>query len=395
MKGLPGTLFIRNARVFAPDPLGVCDLLVVAGKIVVLGHGLKKPGWVKRVLNCDGCYLVPGFIDLHVHLQGGGGEGGPASRLPEVPFSDLAQAGITTCVGCLGTDDVTRSLEGLLAKARALRAQGITAYIYTGSYQVPPVTLTGSVRRDLVLIPEVVGVGEIAISDHRSSQPTLAELARVAAEARVGAMLAGKGGVVHLHVGSAPSGLEPLRQLLHATSLPISLFHPTHVNRTAELLEQAAAWTEAGGTVDLTAPSATLTWDLVRAVERLSRADLSWDQFTMSSDGGGSMPRFDANGRLIGYAAGEVRALWESVRRLVKEGFPLEAVLKLITVNPARILSIADSKGEISVGKDGDFVALNEDFGIIATISCGNVIYATGGISKTLSAGQHGGFPKN
>ncbi|MCS7240843.1 MAG: beta-aspartyl-peptidase [Candidatus Bipolaricaulota bacterium] len=374
MQGIPGTLFVRNANVFTPKPLGLRDLLVVAGKIILIGKDLGKPPWVEKVLDCAGGYLVPGLIDLHVHLQGGGGEAGPASRLPEVPFSDLIQAGITTCVGCLGTDDVTRSLAGLLAKARALQSQGITAYIYTGSYRVPPVTLTGSVRRDLVLIPEVIGVGEIAISDHRSSQPTLAELARLAAEARVGGMLAGKRGLVHLHLGSAPSGLAPLRELLRTTSLPITQFHPTHVNRTPELLEEAAAWVEAGGTVDLTAPSSTLTWDLLRAVQGLARADPNWERFTISSDGGGSMPKFDAAGNLVGYAAGDVRALWRAIQALVRDGIPLEKALRPVTVNPARILGLSQ-KGEIAVGNDADFLVLDENLGIVATVARGTVLF--------------------
>lgn len=375
MKELSGTLLVRNAQVYTPEPLGIQDLLVVAGKIVLLQRNTEKPPWVEKVLDCAGRPLIPGLIDLHVHLQGGGGEAGPASRLPEVPFFDLVRAGITTCVGCLGTDDVTRSLEGLLAKARALQAQGISAYIYTGSYQVPPVTLTGLVRRDLVLIPEVIGVGEIAISDHRSSQPTLAELARVAAEARVGGLLAGKRGLVHLHVGSAPSRLEPLRELLSTTSLPITQFHPTHVNRTPELLEEAVAWVEAGGTVDLTAPSSTLTWDLLWAVERLTRADPDWEKFTLSSDGGGSMPKFDEAGNLVGYASGDVRALWSAIRALLREGFPLEKALRPVTTNPARILGLPQ-KGAIAVGQDADFLLLNEDFGIVATVARGTVLFS-------------------
>lgn len=375
MKELSGTLLVQNAQVYTPEPLGIQDLLVVTGKIVLLQRNIEKPPWVEKVLDCAGRPLIPGLIDLHVHLQGGGGEAGPASRLPEVPFFDLVRAGITTCVGCLGMDDVTRSLEGLLAKARALQAQGISAYIYTGSYQVPPVTLTGLVRRDLVLIPEVIGVGEIAISDHRSSQPTLAELARVAAEARVGGLLAGKRGLVHLHVGSAPSRLEPLRELLSTTSLPITQFHPTHVNRTPELLEEAVAWVEAGGTVDLTAPSSTLTWDLLWAVERLTRADPDWEKFTLSSDGGGSMPKFDEAGNLVGYASGDVRALWSAIRALLREGFPLEKALRPVTTNPARILGLPH-KGAIAVGQDADFLLLNEDFEIVATVARGTVLFS-------------------
>ncbi len=370
------TLLVRNANVFAPQPLGLRDILVVAGKIVFISDAIEKPYWVEWEFDCHGQYVIPGLIDLHVHLLGGGGEAGPASRLPEVTFTELAQAGITTCVGCLGTDDVTRHLEDLLAKARALGAQGITAYIYTGSYHIPPVTLTGSVKRDLVLIPEVIGVGEIALSDHRSSQPTLEEFVRVAAEARVGGMLGGKRGVVHIHVGSAPFGLELLWQAVKNTPLPISQFHPTHVNRTPKLLEEAVEWIRAGGTVDLTVPSKTLTWEFVSAVRRLAEADPNWERFTFSSDGGGSMPKFDEQGRLVGYAAGEVQALWEAVRNLCGESFPLEVALRPVTINPARILGIEKSKGEIKVGKDADLVVLDEDLRVVATIAKGKVVYS-------------------
>ncbi len=376
MRELEGTILIKNAKIFGPEPMGIQDLLVVAGKIVLIEKGLEKPRWVEEVVDGKGCFLVPGLIDLHVHLLGGGGEAGPASRLPEVPFEDLVAAGITACVGCLGTDDVTRHLEDLLAKARALSIQGLTAYIYTGSYRVPPVTLTGSVRRDLILIPEVIGVGEIAISDHRSSQPTLEELLKIATDARVGGMLAGKRGLVHLHVGSALQKLGLLWQAVETAPIPINQFHPTHVNRTPELLEEAVRWVKAGGTVDLTAPSSTLTWELAQAIELLAEADPSWERFTLSSDGGGSMPKFDELGNLVGYAKGDVRALWSAVQALVQRGFPLEKVLRLVTRNPAHILGLPQ-KGRIAVGYDADFLLLDENLRICALVARGRLLFHT------------------
>ena len=77
-------------------------------------------------------------------------------------------------------------------------------------------TATGSVRLDIVLIDVVLGVGELAISDHRSSQPTLDELLRIAGDAHVGGLMSGKAGIVHLHVGDGARGLEPVRQALDA-----------------------------------------------------------------------------------------------------------------------------------------------------------------------------------
>lgn len=69
----------------------------------------------------------------------------------------------------LGTDGITRSLENLVAKARALTEEGMTVYTLTSSYGYPPTTLTGSVERDIVLIPPMIGVKVPRYLDHRSS----------------------------------------------------------------------------------------------------------------------------------------------------------------------------------------------------------------------------------
>jgi beta-aspartyl-dipeptidase (metallo-type) len=126
---------------------------------------------IDTIYECNGKLAIPGLIDQHIHITGGGGEKGPASRITEIASEEVLQAGVTTLVGVLGADSYTRSLENLLAKAKGLEAQGVTTYIYTGSYAIPPVTFTGSVARDLVNIEKVIGVGELAISDHRSTIP--------------------------------------------------------------------------------------------------------------------------------------------------------------------------------------------------------------------------------
>ena len=132
--------------------------------------------------------------------------------MPPLALSRLTPGGVTTAIGVLGTDDTVRTPAELVTVARGLIAEGLSAWCHTGGYHVPPTTATGSVRRDIVLIDLILGVGELAISDHRSSQPTLDELLRVAADAHVGGLMSGKAGIVHLHVGDGPRGLEPVRQ---------------------------------------------------------------------------------------------------------------------------------------------------------------------------------------
>ncbi len=173
---------LLNAEVFAPEAMGLQNLLVAGGDVVWMGKDTPDmPGSLgTQVVDLQGARTVPGFIDGHAHVTGGGGEAGPETRVPRVHLSRFTSAGVTTVVGLLGTDDVTRTTADLVAATRGLVAEGLSAFCYTGGYHLPPTTLTGSVRGDIVNIDRIIGVGELAISDHRSSQPTLDEVLRVA-----------------------------------------------------------------------------------------------------------------------------------------------------------------------------------------------------------------------
>lgn len=357
---------IKNAKIFTPEPIDEQDILLVGEHIAALGKDLFLPPYVEgEVIDVEGRYLVPGFIDAHVHLCGGGGEAGPSSRTPEVQLSQLTQAGITTVVGCLGTDAISRSMEELLVKARGLEEEGITCYIYSGAYQADR-TLLGNLRQDLVLIDKVIGAGEIAISDHRSAQPQKAELERLAAEVRVGGMLGNKAGVVHIHLGEGKKGLSPILKIIEETEIPITQFMPTHMNRTESLLSQGTAFLEAGGSIDLTAgcddfaPELQVPFVLKSLYER----GLLKDRVTVTSDGNGSLPQYDEAGVLIGMGIGSVHVLWRDVREAILHyEIPLEAGLRTITSNPAQILKFS-RKGSIKLGNDADLVVLNKDLTI-------------------------------
>ncbi|MBA2875881.1 amidohydrolase family protein [Thermaerobacillus caldiproteolyticus] len=164
--------------------------------------------------------LFPGFIDSHIHIIGGGGEGGDKTRTPELTLTG-ATAGMTTIVGVIGTDGTTRTMPDLIAKAHALEEEGISCYVHTGSYQVPVKMLTEKIEDDLILIDNIIDVGEIAIADHRSSQPTWQEMTKIAAAARIGGLLSGKAGIVNVHVGDSQSKLKVLEEVVEYTDIPI------------------------------------------------------------------------------------------------------------------------------------------------------------------------------
>ncbi|TGE36835.1 beta-aspartyl-peptidase [Desulfosporosinus fructosivorans] len=354
---------LTNAKIYNPELIEDTDVLIVGRSIAALGRNFRLPDYVEgEVIDLQGKIIVPGFIDAHVHICGGGGEAGPSSRTPEIQLSELTRGGITTVVGCLGTDSISRSMTELLVKAKALEEEGITTFVYSGAYQVPMRSLLPTLQEDLVLIEKVIGAGEIAISDHRSAQPQIAELEHLAAEARVGGMLGGKAGVVHLHLGEGKRGLQPIWTILEHTEIPITQFVPTHINRTHSLLQDGIQFLLAGGHIDFTAGCDDFPIDLkVPAVlAMLNQRQILNDRITVTSDGNGSMPQYNEAGVLIGMGVGLVEVLWRDVRESVLHyGLPLEVGLRTITSNVANVLRLIN-KGSIRIGYDADLVALDE-----------------------------------
>lgn len=361
---------IRNAKVYQPEYAGVKDILILGDRIAAVGEHLRADfGGSLEVqeINGEGMAAVPGFIDSHEHIMGGGGEGGFHTRTPEASLGDLIRNGITTVVGCIGTDGVGRDMTALLAKAHALENEGITTYAYTGSYQVPVHTLTDSLMKDIMMLDKVIGVGEVAVSDHRSSQPSFEEFARIAADARVAGMLSGKAGIVNVHLGDSERRLDLIRRVIHETEIPASQFLPTHVNRNEALFEECLDFAAEGGTIDFTGNEDIDYWETIcdevrvcRGIRRLLERGISSDRFTISSDGQGSMPVFNAQGEYKGIGIGKASCLLKEVRECVqKEGIPLETAIKGITCNPASILKL-DRKGRIKGGFDADICLLEE-----------------------------------
>lgn len=366
---------LRNADVYAPEALGLRQVLVGGGQVLWIGAADAPapsiPGM--ETLDLDGRRLIPGLIDGHAHVTGGGGEGGFATRVPPVPLSAFTAAGVTTVVGVLGTDDLARSPGELLASVHALREQGLGAHCWCGGYHLPPVTLTGSVRGDIVYLDPVLGVGELAISDHRSSQPTFDEFVRIASECHVAGLMTGKAGLLHLHLGDGVRGLDLVRRALDETELPARVFHPTHVNRRKALFEEALALARRGCTVDVTAfpvEDGEDAWSAEDAWERYRAAGAPPARITLSSDAGGCLPTFDHEGRLCRMDVGASRALPQALRTLLARGHALDAVLPAFTSNVARLLRLS-GKGVIAAGAAADLVVLNADGGIADVMAQG------------------------
>lgn len=377
---------IKNGEVYAPHYLGKKDLLIVGNKIGFMEDKIEKPSdFVDvEVIDASDKLVVPGFIDAHVHIIGGGGEGSYKTRTPEMHLTDASLAGVTTVVGVIGTDGTTRTMPALIAKARALEEEGITCYAHTGSYQVPVKTLTGKIEDDLILIDKIIGAGEIAIADHRSSQPTLEELAKIASAARIGGMLSGKAGIVNIHVGDGEDRLDLIETVVEKTAIPLRQFYPTHINRNPQLFEAGIQFAKKGGYVDFTTssiPKFQKEGEVKSsiALRRMLEADVDISRMTFTSDAQGSLPDFDSSGELIGLKIGKISSLFAEVRDSIqKERVPIELALRVITQNPAEILKLKQ-KGVIEAGRDADLVLLRKDDLLIDTvIAMGQVLVEKG-----------------
>ncbi|UYG02928.1 beta-aspartyl-peptidase [Halomonas sp. LR3S48] len=359
---------LKNALLHSPRAMGLCHLLIADRRIAAVvpaDQALPAMGQAVTEIDLEGRRVIPGLVDPLVHFIGGGGEGGFGTRTAELTLADAVASGVTTLVGALGTDALTRTPANLLGKARELAAGGLTTYCYTGSYQLPPVTLTGSVGSDILFIPEFIGAGEVAISDHRGSQPSSFELARLASETRTAGMLAGKSGIVFVHTGDASSHLEPLREVARDSAIPIAQFLPTHINRTPELFEDGLRFAREGGRIDFTTSTTAdlLTGGEVHAAEAVARAlhaRVEPARITLSSDANASLPRFDAQRRFIGLEAGRLASLFEVLGECINEhGVPLEQAIGVASTHAADALGLPD-KGRLEPGRDADLLVLAE-----------------------------------
>jgi len=357
-------LLIQGARVFAPADLGKRDVLIRDGRIAAIESTITPPLGAE-VIDGSGKFLVPGFIDNHVHTIGGGGEGGPATRAPRLQAGGLISCGITCAVGLLGVDGTSRGLEELFAHTLALRDEGISAYMLTGSFDVPTPTLTGNVRRDLFLIEPVIGVGEIAIGDHRSSVPSPEEVGRLAAESIGGGRLVGKKSYINLHMGDIPGALDAIAEMLRVYGLPAERFLPTHINRIQNLMEESIRFGRLGGYLDLTTsivPSEgyTKATEIPDAIGWLTERGIPEQRITISSDGGGMSALRNEQGQIIGHKPCLPSGLLRDFKTMVGSGKDPGQAASFFTANVSDALGWESKRGRISTGLAGDLLLFND-----------------------------------
>ena len=368
---------MKNAEVYNPKYIGKKDVLVCGKKIVLVEDNIPELPIACEIIDAEGMRLIPGLIDQHIHVTGGGGEGSFHTRTPELNLSELIEGGITTVVGLLGTDGITRTVENLYAKVAALNEEGVTAYMLTGAYDYPSPTITGAVERDITFIKEIIGA-KLAISDHRAPNVSVRELIQLASKTRVAGMLSGKPGIVTLHMGDSKKGLSPVFEALDESEIPVTIFRPTHVNRNQWLLKEAYEYLGMGGYIDFTCmPNSDLTPGV--CIRKAIEQGLPTGRITISSDGHGSWSNYAEDGSLLEIGVSGVDALWRELVSMVKtQEFTLEEALTYVTGNVAEALGLAGKKGCIAKGADADLLLMDTEMNL-QTVIAGGTVFMNGG----------------
>ncbi len=396
---------IHNAEVVTPQRIlhrgAVC---VERGKILAVSESEPKL-FCGELIDAQGMYVAPGFIDLHVH----GGNG--------ADFMDGTSEAFETIVRFYASHGVT----ALQATTTAAPLEDLARVLETARRWMEGTHLSGAQVLGVHLEGPFLSVGQRGCHLRQNIRPPLASdvdrLMRyedVITEMTLAPELPGclalirrlcKQGIV-ASAGHSQAREEDMRLAIEA-----GLTHTTHIYsamstvvrdgpwRIPGLLETALAYDEL--TTEMIADGRHLPSTLMRLVLKCK----GLDRVCLVSDAmrGAGMPEgntFIVGGQEViienGVAmladhtsfASSITPIEAMVRNVIDLlGLSIEQAVPLVSRNPARILGIDSRKGTIEPGKDADLVVFDDDLQVKMTLVAGRVIYSRGWKSAQQAAG--------
>ena len=376
-------LLFTNGRVYRDGQFRREDVLVEDGKLSF--PGIPPEGC--RVVDLKGAMLVPGFLDLHTH----GGDNVDVNAATAEDFAQIsrffARNGTTGWLCSILTDTEEQTLWSI-GQAREAMAAPIAGARLLGIHLEGP-----------FLSPEYKGAmpehllrkGDAALfRRYQQAAGGTVRYLTVAPEVEgVVDMIREISGEVAVAIGPSGADYETAIRAIDAgaracthTFNAMGLFHQHRPSIMGAVLERPV-YCEAicdgrhlhPGTVRMLL--ACKGWDRVAAVtDSIQAAGLPDGRYKL---GVNDVVVEDGDAKLAsnGVRAGSTLTTGQALKNLAAfTGQPVERVLPLLTLNPARLIGMEERKGSIAPGKDADLVVLDDQLNVKQTYVSGVCVYA-------------------
>ncbi len=376
---------VRGGTVVTPlDVLDHADVVVEDGRIAAVGRGVAQAD-IGEIIDAEGQIVAPGYIDVHVH----GSAGHDAMDATPEAIEGMAKFFATRGVTSFCPTTLTAGAEEIMASVRAVHecqqkpiegAQPLGVHLEgpyidadkkgaqpkehvraasVGDYKeffslgnIKLITFAPEIEENRALIGFARSRGAAAVAGHSSATYEQMEEA------------------VALGVNHATHTFNQMQGLHHRS--------PGTVGAVL-MLEEIYA--------EFIADGVHLHPAVVNMIVRLKgpdRAILITDAIS-----GAGMPdgEYELGGQKIvvqegavrladGTLAGSCLTMDQAVRN-VREftGRPIEECIRMATLTPARSIGVADRKGSLEPGKDGDLIILTPDLEVRATMVAGRVVF--------------------
>jgi len=382
----PGDQVLAGGRLVTPGAVLDPGWVRLAGTVIqALGPGEPPDEPGVPVTNLRGCWVLPGFVDMHVH--GGGGfsftEGTGADACRAAAFHRAH--GSTTIVASLVTAPVAE-LEARAAMLAGLAAAGVIDGIHAEGpflsrarcgaqdprHMIAPdiavferlVAASAGYLKVITIAPELPGATEVIRAAVRAGVIAAVGHTDASAAVTLAAIDAGATHATHLF-----NGMRPLH---HREAGPAgALLIRDEV--TCEVIADGVHLDDT--TIRLAARTAGMG-RLVLITDAMAAAGMTDGSYELGSmrvtvSGGVARLAGDGAGDSPGAIAGSTATMTDVVRRAVTAGLPVAEAVAAASTTPARVLGLAERTGALRAGLGADVVVCDDRFRLRASMSRG------------------------
>lgn len=391
-------LLIKNAAVVFPDSIKhSCNVLTLNGKISDCDFRGELPENTE-IINAGGNYLLPGFIDIHIH---GGGGADFMDATPEA-FETAVKAhlrhGTTTLVPTAmsaSEKDLTAFLKAFKSFRKNSKYGALTPGVHLeGPYFSGASAKSGGAQpRDILRLPDINEVerllktadGDILRWDAAPELPGADEFARCMTDNGILCAIAHSNADSEEAQRGIDCGFSHVTHFYNA----VTTYHKTGQTVYGGIVE--TAYLNSGVTVELICDGKHIPRDILKLAlkikgvnfvaaitdaMRLSGTDMRQGKLgslangtdVIADDGVAKLPDMSS-------FAGSVATMDRCLKVLCLDyGISLTDASVMLSGTPARLLRLGSTKGRIQNGMDADMVLVNREMAVMCVISNGKVV---------------------